>query len=131
MAQVPARIQALPTHGALRLFAAAALTLAACGDSSTTTVITTGATPRATTSTTSATNSTTSSSLDLDHIAPAASTTSDLRQAFDTALRPTWSRRGPDQPAGDCVLDQLRNASRLQIQATISGQVPKAVAGPP
>jgi hypothetical protein len=110
------------------LFAAAALVLTACGGSSTTTVITTGATPTtpatSTTATTSPTTSTATSTT-----STGASTTSDLRQAFDNALRTNLvQQRGLSNQQADCVLNELQKTlPDSQIQATISGQVPKAV----
>jgi uncharacterized protein YidB (DUF937 family) len=94
---------------------AATLVLAACGDSTTTTVITTGAT----TPTTTASTTTTSTE----------GSTSDLRQAFDTALRTNLvQKQGLTGEQADCVLDELQQTlPDSQIQATISGQVPKAV----
>lgn len=111
------------------LFAAAALTLAACGDSSTTTVITTGATSTAPTSTTTTTNSTTSSSSTAT-TPTGTSTTSDLRQTFDTALRQTLLQSsGATSQQVDCIVNELeKTVSDSEIQATISGQPPKGVA---
>jgi hypothetical protein len=102
------------------LFAAAALALTACGDSSTNTVITTGSTP--TTATTATTGSTTTTST-------GTSTTSDLRQAFDAALRTNLvQRQGLTSQEADCVLNELQKTlPDSQVQATISGQTPKAV----
>jgi hypothetical protein len=102
------------------LLASAALTLAACGDSSTTTVITTGATSTEPTSTTSGSTSTTTTG---------ASTTSDLRQAFDNALRTNLvQKQGLSNQQADCVLNELQKTlPDSQVQATIAGQVPKAV----
>jgi len=110
------------------LFSAAAIALAACGDSSTTTVITTGATTTPTTSPTSTTVPTTSTS-STSTTTTGGSTTSDLRQAFDAALRTNLvQKQGLTSQQANCVLDQLQKTlPDSQIQATISGQVPKAV----
>src|SRR5262245_22724951 len=81
------------------LLASAALTLAACGDSSTTTVITTGATSTEPTTTTTGSSTTTTG----------AATTSDLRQAFDNALRTNLvQKQGLSSQQADCVLNELQ-----------------------
>jgi hypothetical protein len=109
------------------LFAVAALTLAACGGSSTTTVSTAGSpATTATTSTTPATGSTATGSTTTSTGPP---TTSDLRQAFDAALRKNLTQnQGLTSQQADCVLNELQKTlPDSQVQATISGQTPKAV----
>jgi hypothetical protein len=104
------------------LLAAAALTLAACGGSSTTTVTATGSAPTtATTATTSGGSTSTTST--------GTSTASDVRALFDTALRKNLvQQQGLSSAQADCVLNELqKNLPDSQIQATISGQVPKEV----
>jgi hypothetical protein len=90
-------------------------------------VISTGATTTPTTSPTSTTIPTTSTSP--TSTTTEGSTTSDLRQAFDSALRTNLvQKQGLTSQQANCVLDQLQKTlPDSQIQATISGQVPKAV----
>jgi hypothetical protein len=100
------------------LAAIASLALGACGGSNDTTATTTPAV----TSTTPTTSSTTTTSTD-------ASSSSDLRQTFDTALRKNLiETQGLTQQQADCVLNELHNTlPDSQLQATVSGQAPKAV----
>jgi hypothetical protein len=111
----------------------APLALGACGGSSTTTV--TGAptsTSTAASSTTTGpitTSSTTTSATTSTTTSSGTSTTSSLREAFDTALRKNLVQsQGLNAAQADCVLNELHSTlSDSQIQATVSGQAPKAV----
>jgi hypothetical protein len=107
------------------LLAAAALTLAACGGSSTTTVTATGSAPTTATTATTATTSGGATST----TSTGTSTASDVRALFDTALRKNLvQQQGLSSAQADCVLNELqKNLPDSQIQATISGQVPKEV----
>lgn len=93
------------------LLVAAALALGACGgdDDSTTTVTDTSATTDTTDTTTGE--------------------PSDLRAAFDQALRDNLTQQqGLTEAQADCVLDDLaENLSDEQIQDVVSGETPQAV----
>jgi hypothetical protein len=105
------------------LAAIASLALGACGGSNDTTATTTPAVTSTTPTTSSTTpSSTTTTSTD-------ASSSSDLRQTFDTALRKNLiETQGLTQQQADCVLNELHNTLQdSQLQATVSGQAPKAV----
>jgi hypothetical protein len=109
--------------------ATAALTLAACG-SDTTTVLTTGSTTTPTTTTAPTTTTTPTTSTTTSSTATSSgATTSDLREAFDAALRQNLvQQQNLSNAQANCVLDELRKTlPDSQIEATVSGQVPKAV----
>jgi len=107
--------------------ATAALTLAACGND-TTTVLTTSTTTTPTT-TTAPTTTTTTSTTTYSTATSSGATTSDLREAFDAALRQNLvQQQNLTNAQANCVLDELhKTLPDSQIEATVSGQVPKAV----
>jgi hypothetical protein len=109
------------------LLAAAALTLGACGGSDSTSTVTA---PTSTSSTTgSSTTSTTSSTTDSSTTSTDTSTTSDAQAQFDELLRKNLIQsQGLDSKTADCVIEKLHDSlTESQIQAVLSGQVPKSV----
>ena len=106
----------------IALAAVASLALSACGGSDDTTATTTPAATSSTPTTSSTTTTTATTSTDT-------SASSDLRQSFDTALRKNLiGTQGLSEQQADCVLNELHNTlPDSQIQATVSGQAPKAV----
>ena len=112
------------------LLAAAALTLGACGGSDSTSTVTTPASTSSTTgSSTTSTTSTTSSTTDSSTTSTDTSTTSDAQTQFDELLRKNLIQsQGLDSKTADCVIEKLHDSlSESQIQAVLSGQVPKSV----
>jgi hypothetical protein len=112
------------------LLTAAALTLGACGGSDSTSTVTTPASTSSTTgSSTTSTTSTTSSTTDSSTTSTDTSTTSDAQTQFDELLRKNLIQsQGLDSKTADCVIEKLHDSlSESQIQAVLSGQVPKSV----
>jgi len=109
------------------LLAAAALTLGACGGSDSTSTVTAPATTASTTG--SSTASTTSSTTDSSTTSTDTSTTSDAQAQFDELLRKNLIQsQGLDSKTADCVIEKLHDSlTESQIQAVLSGQVPKSV----
>jgi hypothetical protein len=129
-------LSSLPTTARQRLavvglFAAAALTLGACGGSDSTSTVTAPTPTSSTTgsSTTSTTSSTTSSTTDSSTTSTDTSTTSDAQAQFDELLRKNLIQsQGLDSKTADCVIEKLHDSlTESQIQAVLSGQVPKSV----
>jgi ABC-type oligopeptide transport system substrate-binding subunit len=112
---------ARPRHLVVALAATAALALAACGGG--------GSSSSSTTSSSTTPETTTSSTTSTSTSANTTSTTSDLRAAFDKALRQNLvQQQNLSSSQADCVLNELeKTLSDADIQAVINGQTPKAV----
>jgi hypothetical protein len=123
------RIQSAPKHAALLALAvAAALALGACGGSSTTTV-TTASTPTAPTTSSTPTAPTTSTS-STSTTGAGTTTTGNVRQAFDAALRNNLlNQQNLTHAQTNCVIQKLdQSLSDAEIQQVAQGQFPSSLA---
>jgi hypothetical protein len=121
---VRSRIQsALKRPALLALAVAAALALGACGGSSTTTVTTTS-TPTGPTTSSTPTTPTTSTT------GAGTTTTGNVRQAFDAALRNNLlNQQNLTHAQTNCVIQKLdQSLSAAEIQQVAQGQFPSSLA---
>jgi hypothetical protein len=122
-------IDSAPKRAALLALAvAAAIALGACGGSSTTTVTTTSTptTPATTSTSTTPTTSTSSNST----TGATTTTSGNVRQAFETALRANLlNQQHLTQARTDCVIKELdQSLSDAEIQQVTQGQFPSSLA---
>jgi hypothetical protein len=126
---VRSRIQSARKRAALLALAvAAALALGACGGSSTTTVTTTSTPTAPTTSSTPTTPTTSTSSTSTT--GAGTTTTGNVRQAFDAALRNNLlNQQDLTHAQTNCVIQKLdQSLSAAEIQQVAQGQFPSSLA---